>query len=326
MGGIFALTVMALSPAVSHLHGSPLFFGWVRRTTQYTYFFLTDTLKTMPLPTIYSLVVPAIVFFILSQEKEHRNLINAVGQRNIFHLMLAAPLLLILFVLISPLIQPPMDIEHMMSRFLNLPGIGDFLSRNVAAVYEHRTALSVTGVLGLGLGASSVFGAMESALNRVWAVKGRGWIKGRAAVFLALATFALVLLTLLVAIMFGLRSLRDSPLGASLPLPYGPSLLAVVAPPLVTLTLFFMAYKFLPHTRVPARAALAGALVAMILVEIAFGGLAWYLDSVADYSRIYNTAGAVFALLAWLYALAMVFLFGAEISAVYHTQIKQEKR
>jgi membrane protein len=168
-----------------------------------------------------------------------------------------------------------------------------------------------------------VFAALESALNRVWGVHRRGWIKGRAAVFLALATFALVLLTLLIAIMFGLRSLRDSPLGASLPLPYGPSLLAVVAPPFVNLVLFFLAYKFLPHTRVPTRAALAGALVAMILAEIAFGALAWYLDSIADYSRIYNTAGAVFALLAWLYALAMVFLFGAEVSAVYHTQISQ---
>jgi len=233
------------------------------------------------------------------------------------------PLLLILFVLISPFVQPPRDIEHMMSRFLNFPGIDDFLSRNVVAVYEQRTALGVTGAVGLALGASSVFAALESALNRVWGVHRRGWIKGRAAVFLALATFALVLLTLLIAIMFGLRSLRDSPLGASLPLPYGPSLLAVVAPPLVNLALFFMAYKFLPHTRVPTRAALAGALVAMILAEIAFGALAWYLDSIADYSRIYNTAGAVFALLAWLYALAMVFLFGAEVSAVYHTQISQ---
>lgn len=234
------------------------------------------------------------------------------------------PLLLILFVLVSPFVQPPMDIEHMMSRFLNLPGIGDFLSGNIVAVYEHRATLSVTGMLGLVLGASSVFGAMESALNRAWNVKGRDWVKGRAAVFLALATFALVLLTLLIAIMFGLRSLRDSPLGASLPLPYGPSLLAVVALPLVNLALFFMAYKFLPHTRVPTRAALVGALVATVLAEIAFSALAWYLDSMADYSHVYNSAGAVFALLTWLYALATVFLFGAEVSATYHLSFKGE--
>jgi len=105
-----------------------------------------------------------------------------------------------------------------------------------------------------------------------------------------------------------------------------PSLLAVVAPPFVNLVLFFMACKFLPHTRVPTRAALAGALVAMILAEIAFGALAWYLDSIAGYSRIYNTAGAVFALLTWLYALATVFLFGAEASATYQTQFKEQSR
>ncbi|MEW5720189.1 MAG: YhjD/YihY/BrkB family envelope integrity protein, partial [Chloroflexota bacterium] len=74
------------------------------------------------------------------------------------------------------------------------------------------------------------------------------------------------------------------------------------------MALFFLAYKFLPHTRVSARAALAGALVAMILAQISFGALAWYLDSIADYSRLYDTAGAVLALLAWLYALALVFL------------------
>ncbi len=226
------------------------------------------------------------------------------------------PLLLILLVLISPLVQPPRDIEHLINRFLDFPGIGDFLSRNISAVYERRDTLGLAGVLGLVLGASSVFGAMESALNRVWGVKGRGWITGRIAVFLALMIFALALLGILAAIMFGLRSLRDSPLSASLPLPYGPSLLAVVAPPFVNVTLFFLAYKYLPHTRVGTRAALTSAFVATVLAEIALAILTWYLGSIADYGRLYNTAGAVFALLTWLYALSTVFLLGAEVSAV----------
>jgi membrane protein len=234
------------------------------------------------------------------------------------------PLLLILLVLISPLLQPPGDIEHIINRFLDLPGIGDFLTRNISAVYERRDTLGVAGILGLVIGASSVFGAIESALNRIWGVKGRGWIMGRIAVFLALMIFAFALLGILAAIMFGLRSLRDSPLSAGLPLPYGPALLAVVAPPFVLLTLFFLAYKFLPHTRVGTRAALTGALVAMILAEIALAVLTWYLGSIADYGRLYNTAGAVFALLTWLYVLATVFLLGAEVSAKYQTQSKEE--
>jgi len=97
-GGICALIVMALSPSVAHLHGSPSFFEWVQRTTQYTYFFLTDTLKTLPLPTLYSLVVPAIVIFVLAQEKEYSYLTDTVRKRNIFYLAVAAPLFLTLLI------------------------------------------------------------------------------------------------------------------------------------------------------------------------------------------------------------------------------------
>jgi uncharacterized BrkB/YihY/UPF0761 family membrane protein len=181
------------------------------------------------------------------------------------------PLLLILFVLLSPLVQPSRDIGHLITRFLDFPGLGDSLSRNITAV------------------------------------------------FFALAVFAIVLLALLLALAFGLRSLRDSPIGATLPLPYGPSLLAVVAPPFITLTLFFLGYKFLPNARVATRAALAGALAVMVLAEVSFAALTWYLDSIADYGQLYKQAGAVFALLAWLYALATVFLLGAEVSATVGT-------
>ena len=235
------------------------------------------------------------------------------------------PLLLILFVLASPFVQSPMDIEQLISRFLNLPGMGDFLSRNVGVVYAHRAALGLTGALGLVFGATSVFGALESALNRVWDAHGRGWVKRGAAVLFTLVIFAFVLLALLGALMLGLRGLHDS-FGAELPLPYGLSLLAVIAPPFIMLALFFLAYKFLPHTHVPTRAAFAGALVATLLAEVVFLLLTWYLDSIADYSRVYNTAGAVFALLTWLYALATVFLFGAEVSVTDQTQFQDEGR
>jgi len=175
------------------------------------------------------------------------------------------------------------------------------------------------------VGATSLFGAVESALNRVWGAISRGWFRGRLAVFLSLAAFTVVLLTLLIAIMAILRSLRDSPVGAGLPLAYGPSLLAFVAPPFIIFALFFLAYKFLPHDHVTVRASLLGALAAMVLSELAIGAMAWYIDTIADYSRVYNSAGAVFALLTWLYALASVFLYGAEISATYDSYMSDNE-
>jgi YihY family inner membrane protein len=179
--------------------------------------------------------------------------------------------------------------------------------------------LGVTGGLGILLGAGSLFGAIESALNRIWCIQGRRWVKGRLVVFVALGVFALVLVAILGVAIFGVRSVSQSLLRNSFPI-YGPTLLALVAPPLIDLALFFLAYKFLPNVHVTTQSALVGAFVAMILAEIAFAVLAWYLDSIADYSHLYNTAGAVFALLAWLYALATVFLFGAEVSNAWKTE------
>lgn len=49
------------------------------------------------------------------------------------------PLLLILFFRVSPFVQPPTDIEHMMNRFLNIPVIGNSLSRSVSAVFALLT-------------------------------------------------------------------------------------------------------------------------------------------------------------------------------------------
>lgn len=232
------------------------------------------------------------------------------------------PLLLIMLVLASPFLQPTANVSRMISRLLDLPGIGDFLSSNIVAVYERRTSLGLTSGLGILLGAGGLFGTIESALNRVWHIQGRGWVKGRLVIFIALVIFAIVLTLLLGLAILGVRSLSQSALRNNFPI-YGQTLLALVAPPFIILALFFLAYKFLPNTKVRTRAASIGAIIATLFAEITFGGLSWYLGSISDYSRVYDTAGTVFALLAWLYGLATVFLFGAQICATYEQQFPQ---
>jgi uncharacterized BrkB/YihY/UPF0761 family membrane protein len=56
-----------------------------------------------------------------------------------------------------------------------------------------------------------------------------------------------------------------------------------------------------------------------VMAEISLGAMTWYVSLIADYHRVYNAAGAVFALLAWLYIFANIFLLGAEISAHWDT-------
>jgi hypothetical protein len=95
-GAVSALIVMAVSPAVSNLSkNTPSFIEWLQRTTQYTYLFMIDVFKTLPLPSLLSVVFPAVLVFVIYREKENSNVINARVNRNI---ALALPFILILLI------------------------------------------------------------------------------------------------------------------------------------------------------------------------------------------------------------------------------------
>ena len=95
-GAVSALIVMAVSPAALNLsRDTPSFVEWLYRTAQYTYLFLIDAFKSLPLPTLLSVVLPAALTFVIYREKERPNIINARVSRNI---ALALPFILILLI------------------------------------------------------------------------------------------------------------------------------------------------------------------------------------------------------------------------------------
>ena len=95
-GAVSALIVMAVSPAVSTLDRiTPSFVEWLQRTTQYTYLFLIDAIKTLPLPSLLSVIFSAIVVFMIYRNKGNSNIINVRVNRNI---ALALPFILILLI------------------------------------------------------------------------------------------------------------------------------------------------------------------------------------------------------------------------------------
>jgi len=98
-GALSALLVMAVSPAIAHLRGdTPSFSMWVFRTTQYTYLFLIDTFKTLPIPTALSFGVPALFFYTLYFNKENKQEISQQRWKINFYIMLIAPFILALLI------------------------------------------------------------------------------------------------------------------------------------------------------------------------------------------------------------------------------------
>jgi len=83
--------------------------------------------------------------------------------------------------------------------------------------------------------------------------------------------------------------------------------------------LYFVVYRYFPHQRVPAGAAFAGALLAALLWEVAKQAFRWYILQVGVYDKIYGPLGALVGLGMFAYYSGIVFILGAEFTAVLMT-------
>jgi len=76
-----------------------------------------------------------------------------------------------------------------------------------------------------------------------------------------------------------------------------------------------LVYFLGPKRRQRFTSTLPGAVVAIGLWFVGSAGLAFYLDDLAHYSRLYGGMGAIIGLMFWIYLTALAILIGAELNA-----------
>ncbi len=194
-------------------------------------------------------------------------------------------------------------------------------------------AISV-GVVTLILGASVVFGELQSALNQIWGVKARtrrGLVLHL--VFNRLRSFSIAVVVgflLLVSLVLSaaLNALQDY---ATHWMPSAPWLWQTgnnVISFVVVAMLFAMIYKYLPDVRLEWGDVWIGAVVTSCLFNGGKYLIGIYLGHAAIGSA-YGAAGSFAVLLVWIYYSALICFFGAEFTRVYTRrqgrQIQPEK-
>jgi membrane protein len=185
---------------------------------------------------------------------------------------------------------------------------------------------TVLGILALLFGATGAFGALQSALNRVWEVKPdprRGGIKsflGKRLLSLGMAgTIAFLLLVSLV-VSAALSAFGDQ-LGAMLggisgPVMQGAQVLVSLA---VVTVLFAAIFKILPDAHVAWRDVWSGALFTTVLFVAGKFVIGFYLSR-AEPDSSFGAAGALAVILIWVYYSAMILFLGAEFTQVWATE------
>lgn len=196
----------------------------------------------------------------------------------------------------------------------------------VASAQEPKQGVigTVVGVVTLLVGASGVFGQLQTSLNAIWEVKPKpdrgllGQVKDRFFSFTMVLGVAFLLLVSL--ILSSMLSSFGSVLSDNLP--GGAALWQVVNFALsfaVVTVLFALIFKVIPDAKVQWRDVWLGAAVTALLFTIGKQLLALYLGKAAVGSS-YGAAGSLIALVVWVYYATQILFVGAEFTQVYARQ------
>jgi membrane protein len=199
-------------------------------------------------------------------------------------------------------------------------------ARTVQTVIEHGkephagTIASVIGIIILLAGASSVFGELQSALNKIWDVPPAAESGLVSLIKSRLLSFALVLgfgFLLLVSLVFSAALAAFGHLfSAHLALP---TAMLAATNALVSFVGIFvliaLVLKYVPDVRLRWRDVWPGALATALLFTIGKGLLGLYLGKAAVGSA-YGAAGSLIVVILWVYYSAMIFYFGAEFTRI----------
>jgi membrane protein len=182
----------------------------------------------------------------------------------------------------------------------------------VHRVQDNATTLGIIGAVALLWSSLSLFSALESAFNIVYGRPNRSFLHGKALAATLMVSLITMLFVSLVVGAFGVEVLkREAPGFVS------NSIVAYVVSIAVSLAgvfIFLLAvYRFLPAAPVTWQDALPGAALAAVVLEASFQILPVFVR-LADVNPVLRVLGAPVILLLWLYLMANVVVFGAELN------------
>jgi membrane protein len=182
----------------------------------------------------------------------------------------------------------------------------------VHTVQDNAAALGIIGGAALLWTSLSLFSVLESAFNIVYGQPNRSFLHGkRLASILMVGSLVTLFVSLLVGSL-GVSALREYAPGVVGN--YATAYAVSIAVSLAGVFLFLLScYCLLPNVDLTVREVLPGAILSSVLLEATFQVLPFY-QRYADLNPGLRAFGAPAILLVWLYVMANVIVFGAELN------------
>lgn len=236
-----------------------------------------------------------------------------------------APLLVVM-IAVAGVIMGQQDVQAQVLDEVNrlLGGEAADLVRNLIEQTTTGGAGIISTLIAVGFllfGASTVFTQVQTALDKTWHIEHdpdsgvKANIVSRIVGILLLSAFGLLIIVMMIAgsVLASLDQFVESigPGGALVM-----QLISVLVMLALGTGLFALVFKYLPHTEVEWEQVMVGSALTAFLFIIGQFFIGLYIGEVATTSA-YGAAGALAAILLWLFYSAWIFLYGAEFIRVW---------
>lgn len=278
---------------------------------------------TIPWPAIFTWLVLRD-----SSSRFQRHRCTTAAAAIAFHVLFSVfPLILLVTAILGVQMHTAAARQQIVDGLLNVlpldPSAADQIDHLLISATNNLATIGIVGAIGLVWSASGMLGSVRGAMELAWEGQSgtRPFLHGKLVDVILLGIVVSIVLSSFLAGLV-LSVVPQVSIDALRPDSWTGDIAAIVrsslAPAFSILTsgvIFVLAYKFLPRPRPALRYAVAGAVIASVLLELARRVFSIYVDHVATYDIVYGSIGSIIVFLFFVYIAAIVSLFGAEFGA-----------
>jgi YihY family inner membrane protein len=248
---------------------------------------------------------------------------NQAAAIALYALLSIIPFFILTLLMVGSLFSSNPEIEQRLIDEIRqfFPSFSGALLSQLGQIQGKKEVLGWAGIISLIWFSAMIFGAIETALNMIF--RSRNFRNYFISKLLAIAMIpmgwaigvASVVITSVAAI------LAEQPMLGEVWIRYFPALhgmfIRYLLPYLVTVVFCTIVYKVIPTAQVDLKSALIGGAVFSVLVEIAKQFFTWYIAHYTRYNIIFGSLEAVVILVIWVFYIALILLFCAELISSY---------
>ena len=200
--------------------------------------------------------------------------------------------------------------DYIFSNFV--PSAASSVQDKLIEFSDNAKKLTAAGVIALVISLLITLNSVETTFNRIWRVSSSRPKFGRFLVYWTVLTLGAMVAAASLAISARFYAL---PIFSTAQGKILETLLLTLAPVLIEVAAIGAIYRVVPHRTIKLRYAMAGALLATLLLELIKWGLGLYLGTFNSYATVYGTVAVAPILLLWIYLCWVAILLGASFSS-----------